>query len=110
MEIGASVDAAVCALLLLGGTGSNLAKRPPLKLIFVLFGELGGFFVVGGLANDFVGLANLRTEGVGEAFLDEADGEVGDVDADPAAVEALGYLNCGSTAAEGIKDYVAFIG
>ena len=49
-------------------------------------------------------------EGVGEALLDEADGEVGDVDADPAAVEALRDLDGGAAAAEGIENEVAFVG
>jgi hypothetical protein len=58
--------------------------------------------VVRGLADYFVGLLDLRAEGVGEAFLDEADGEVGNVDADPAAVETLRDLDGGAAAAEGI--------
>ena len=55
-------------------------------------------------------LLDLRAEGVGEALLDEADGEVGDVDADPAAVEALRDLDGGAAAAEGVEDEVAFVG
>ncbi len=35
---------------------------------------------------------------------------MGNVDADPAAVEALGYLDGGAAAAEGIEDDIAFIG
>jgi hypothetical protein len=66
--------------------------------------------VVGRLANDGVGVANLVAEGVAESLLDEADGEMGDVDADPAAVEALRDLNGGAAAAEGIEDEVAFVG
>ena len=35
---------------------------------------------------------------------------MGDVDADPAAVEFLRDLDGGATAAEGVEDYVAFVG
>ena len=45
---------------------------------------------VGGFADDFIRLADFGAIGVVEAGFDEADGEVGDVDADPAAVETLG--------------------
>ena len=66
--------------------------------------------VVGGFADHVVGGFDLGAEGVGEALLDEADGEVGDVDADPAAVEALRDLDGGAAAAEGIENDVAFVG
>ena len=60
------------------------AERPVLELSFVFFGELRSSGDVGGFADHFVGFADLVREGVVEAGLDEADGEVGDVDADPA--------------------------
>ena len=66
--------------------------------------------VIRRFADHVVGRFDLWAEGIGEALLDEADGEVGDVDPDPAAIEALGYLNGGAAAAEGIEDYVAFVG
>ena len=81
-----------------------------MELIFVLFGELAGTGYVGGFADDGVGFADVVAEGVVEAGFDEADGEVGDVDADPAAVEALGDLDGGAAAAEGVEDDVAFVG
>ncbi|MCU1247701.1 MAG: hypothetical protein JWQ49_730 [Edaphobacter sp.] len=110
VEVEATVDASVCALLdAFGGAGSAEAERPGLELKFVLFGELRGSGYVGRFADDFVGLANVVGEGVVEARLDEADGEVGDVDADPAAVEFLRDLDGGAAAAEGIEDYVAFV-
>ena len=49
------------------------------------------------------------TVGVGEAFLDEGDRELGDVDANPLAAEFLGGVNRGAATAERIKDYVAGI-
>ena len=109
MKVEASIDAAVRALLLLGGTGSDLAERPPLELVFVFFGEFRRPGVVGGLADDFIRIANLRAKGIGEALLDESDGKVGNVDADPAPIEALRDLNGGSATAEGIEDEVAFV-
>ena len=111
VEVEAAVDAAVGSLLdALGGAGSAKAERPVLELILVLFGELRGSGYVGGFADDLVCFADVGAVGVVEAGLDEADGEVGDVDADPAAVEFLGDLNGGSAAAEGVEDYVAFVG
>ena len=111
MEVEASVDAAVGTLLdAFGGTRAAEAERPVLELILVLFGELSGPGHVGGFADDLVRLADFGTVGVVEAGLDEADGEVGDVDADPATVEFLGDLDGGAAAAEGIKDDVAFVG
>ncbi len=90
VEVEAAVDAAIGTLLdAFGGAGSAEAERPVLELVFVLFGELGGSGYVGGFANDLVGFADVVAEGIVEAGLDEADGEVGDVDADPAAVEFL---------------------
>ena len=110
VEVEAAVDAAVGALLLVGGARAHLAQRPPLELVFVFGGERRCACVVGRFAYDFVGGFDFGAEGVGEALLDEADGEVGNVDADPAAVEALGYLNGGAAAAEGVEDEVAFVG
>jgi len=66
VEVGSPVDSAVGTFLLLGGTCSNLPERPPLELVLVLFGEFSGSGVIGGFANDLVGVANLRSKGVGE--------------------------------------------
>jgi len=102
VEVEASVDAAVGSFFdAFGGAGSAKAERPVLELPFVFFGELGGSGYVGGFADDLVGFADVVAEGVGEAGLDEADGEVSDVDPDPAAVEFLCDLNGGAAAAEG---------
>ena len=57
VEVEAAVDAPVRALLLLGGPRADLAERPPLELVFVLGGQLRGSCVVGGLADDVVGVA-----------------------------------------------------
>ena len=110
VEVEAAVDAAVCAFLLICGPRADLAERPPLELVFVFGGQLRRACVVRGFADDLVGGFDLGAEGVGEALLDEADGEVGDVDADPAAVEALRDLDGGAAAAEGVEDEVALVG
>ncbi len=83
VEVEAAVDAAVGTLLdAFGGAGSAEAERPVLELVLVLFCELGGSGYVGGFTDDLVGLADAGAVGVVEAGFDEADGEVGDVDAD----------------------------
>ena len=63
---------------------------------------------VGGLADDLVG-GQFVAEGVLQAVLDEVDGQVGDVDADPAALQAFGHGHRGAAAAEGVQDHVAFV-
>ena len=110
VEVEPAVDAAIGALLLLGGPRAHLPQRPPLELVLVFGGQLRGSGVVGRLANYVVGGFDLRAEGIGEALLDESDGQVGNVDADPAAVEPLRDLNGGAAAAEGIEDQIAFVG
>ena len=110
VEVQAAIDAAVGSLLLFGGPRAHLAQRPPLKLVFVFGGQLRGSGVICRLANYVIGLLDLRAKGIGEALLDEADGEVGNVDADPAAIEALRDLDGGAAAAERVEDYVAFVG
>jgi hypothetical protein len=107
----AAIDPAISALLKIGSSCADEAERPRLELIAVfMMGKLTRTFEIGGLSDDRICVANLAAEGIGEASLDKADGEMGDVDADPAAVELLGDLNGGAAAAEGIEDEVAFVG
>jgi hypothetical protein len=49
-------------------------------------------------------------ECVVKPLLDESDGKMRDVDADPSAVEALGNLHGGAAAAEGIENNVTLVG
>ena len=44
-----------------------------------------------------------------EPLLHQVDGEVGDVNADPAAVQALGHGHGGAAAAEGVEHQVALV-
>lgn len=102
--IGAAISAFLFALV---GLGVDEGTRPPLELVFVSQGEVGGTGEIGGGAVDFkLGVG----EGVLHAFFDEGDGEVGDVDADPVAVEFLGGVDGGAAAAEGVEDEIAGVG
>jgi len=49
-------------------------------------------------------------ESVREALLDESNGEVGDVDADPTAVEALSHLDEWCRSRRRGREHVAFVG
>jgi hypothetical protein len=51
----------------------------------------------------------LEVEHIAEAVFDECDGEVCDVDADPASVEFLGGDDGGAAAAEGVEDGIALV-
>jgi hypothetical protein len=75
-----------------------------------MMGKLTRTFKIGWFADDRVSVANLAAEAVAEALLDKADGEMGDVDADPAPAQALRDLDGGAAAAEGVEDDVAFVG
>jgi hypothetical protein len=79
--------------------------RPAPELVLVLDGEFARTGQVGGFSYHVAGGFYLRAEGVGEALLDKADGEMGNVDDNPAAVEALGYLDSGAAAAEWGKSW-----
>ncbi len=110
MEVNPSVYSVVCTFFrFASGSTSAKSQSPVLKLMFVFVCELLGSCQVGRFADNLVGFSYLRAEGIIEPILDEADGEVGDVDADPAAVEFLGDLDGGAAAAEGVEDYVAFV-
>ena len=129
-----AVNAAVRALLLaLEGLGFHERHGPPLELVFVPRGEVARGVEVFGRAVDFVfqfggrarhsvravfGLATFggqRTarptcaEGVFEPFLDERNGEVRDVYADPLAVELLRGVNGCAATAERVEHHVAFV-
>jgi hypothetical protein len=88
VEVEAAVDATVGSFLDgFGGAGSAEAERPVLELVFVLGSELFCAAYVSRFADDLIGFADFGAEGVIEAGFDEADGEVCNIDADPAAVE-----------------------
>ena len=77
-----------------------------MKLVRVFFGEGFCTLQVDRFADDFVGSANRITEGVVEAFLDQTDGEVGDVDADPTPAKFLGGVHRGAATAERVEDEI----
>ena len=89
-EVDVAVHARIGALaFVLRRASIDQAERPPFELVAVVLGERGGAGRVFGVAEDGVG-AQLLAEGVAQAVADERDGDVGDVDADPVAVEPFG--------------------
>ena len=87
LEIDMAVDAAIRAALL-AAEGNRVDQRhsPPLELVVVLIGQRLRPADVLRRAVDFELDAG---EGVAEALLDQRDGEVGHVDADPLPAELL---------------------
>jgi hypothetical protein len=100
-----AVDTLVRALLRArGGASADEAECPRLKLELVLRGQLPRAGQIDRLVDDVVVLAGYEPAGVGEAVLDEADGEVRHVDPDPLPAELLcGGDGC-TAAAEGLED------
>ena len=110
MEVLSTVDTTVTTFLNpVDRLGLDFTQCPILKLVFVIGCELGGPGNIFKFPNDFVGVAYLLSEGVSEAGLDEADGEVSDIDADPGAIELLRNLYGGATTAKRVKNDVAFV-
>lgn len=110
MEVESAVDASICTFLYFTDAASTAeTQRPILKLVFVLFRELYRSFKVCRFSDHLICFANFSTEGCIEAILDKANGEMGNVDADPAAVELLSDLNGSAAAAEWVENYVAFV-
>jgi hypothetical protein len=88
--------------------GHSVHERngPPLELILVAGGQIAGSVQV------LRGAVNLELdarEGIAQALLDQRDGEMRDVDADPLALELLGGVNGGAAAAERVEHHVAFV-
>ena len=103
-EVDHAVYAQVCALLLALLPGKGLQQRhgPELELVAVLLRQGAGAADVRWLPNDPVVLAGGNVEGGLEAVLHEGDGQVGDVNANPAAVELLRGGDGRAAAAEGV--------
>ncbi len=57
-----------------------------------------------------MGLERDVFEGVAQALFDQADGKVGDVDANPLSPEFFGGVDGGAAAAERVKHHVAGVG
>ncbi len=111
MEEEASVDSLVGSAADLSGVAcADEGERPGFELELVIGGEAACAFEVGGFAVNFVGAFDGVAKLVLKARLDESDGEVGNVDADPATVESLRGGDGGAAPAEGIENYVAFVG
>src|SRR5579863_1417926 len=109
VKVKAAIDALIAAFALLGSARADKAERPPLKLVRIVFGELFGIGKRGWLADDFVGFLHGLAECVAKTALDEADGEMRDVYADPVAIEALRDGDGCAAAAERVENRVAFV-
>ena len=108
-EIDVAVDAGVGASAFVVGRASvHQAQRPPLELVAVLLGQRLGAGNIGGFADDFVG-TQIIAEGVVQAVPDQRDGQVGNVDADPAAVEPFRRGHRCTTPAERVQHHVALV-
>jgi len=104
-EVDDPVDAGIRALLLAAvGYGVDQRHGPPLELILVPLGQVAGAGQVLGRAVNFEGNAG---KGVLKALLDQADGQVGDVDPYPLAAQLMGGVNRRPATAEGVKHHVA---
>ena len=110
MKVEPAIDAAVGTLLdPFRRTRPAQPERPVLELVLVFKRQLFRSGNVGRLAEDLVGLTNLRPVSIVQTRLDQADRKMGDVDADPAALQLLGDLDGCAAAAKWIEDYIAFI-
>ena len=79
-------------------------QRPPLELVAVVPGKLARRAEVFRLADD---LELQAGEHGGQAVLLQRDGQVGDVDADPAPAQLLRGRDRGAAAAERVEHHVA---
>lgn len=112
-----AVDAAVGAFFALSGgwfaangLGFDEGERPPLELVAVILGKLAGGCEVEGFADDIVILAGFEVEHVFEAGFVHGNGEMGDVNADPAAVEFLSGGDGSAAAGEGVEYDITGVG
>jgi hypothetical protein len=110
MEVEPSVDSLVSTAPNLSGRArANQRQRPRLELELVVLGKLAGSGDVGRFAVNLVGAFDGLAELILQTLFDEADGKVGYVDADPAAVQALGSYNGSAASTERIEDDIAFV-
>ena len=77
------VNPLVGPFLLLDRPRADQPERPPLELIGVLFRQARGAVEINRLADHIVGVLDVLAEGVAQPVLDQGDGQVRDVDADP---------------------------
>ena len=92
------------------GWASRRETAQKLELEGVLLKKGAGAADVAGFADHLVVAAGVEVEHILEAGLHQRDGQVGDVYAEPLAVELLGGSHGGATAAEGVENHVALVG
>src|SRR5487761_76915 len=111
VEVQAAVDPLVAALLgAVRHPSAHEAERPCLELERVCFGQFSGARKVSGLTDDLIRADNGGAVRIYETMLDEADGEIRDVDADPAAAKLLRRGHRGAATAEGVEDDITNVG
>jgi hypothetical protein len=109
-QIDDAVDAGVGALLAAAERlrVGDQRDRPFLEFMLVAQGEIAR----GGNVLGHADRLELRVcaEGIAQAALDQRDGEVGDVDADPLPAEFLRGVNRGVAATERVEHDIAGVG
>lgn len=103
------VEAAIRALFAeVAGLGVDERERPFFELVILApRGKVAG---PGQVLRDAVGQELDAGKGIAQALFDQADGKVGDVDADPGPPEFLSRMNGGAATAERIKHHIAGVG
>ena len=105
-EVDVPVDTSVRALpLVVGRAGIDKPHGPPFELVTVFLSQCPGPGYILWITDDFV-WGELRPKGVVETVAHEGDGEVGDIDPDPAPIQTFGHDNGSPTAAKGVKNNV----
>ena len=108
LEPDVTIDPAIGALApALVGLGVDEGEGPELEFVFVVRGQLPRRRQIARYAIDVE--CGLR-KGVAQAVADEADGQMGHVDSEPAAIEFIRRMNGGAAATKGIKHHIALIG
>ena len=106
-EVNYAINASVSSLPFLAHwLGPDEAQRPPLELVAVLLGQGTGGGKILRLTDD---LKPDTGEGILKALTHHCNGEVSDVNSNPAPPQLLGSDDGGAAAAEGIEDYIPLV-
>lgn len=108
-EVEPPVEATIRALLAeVAGLGGDEGERPFLELmVFAPRRKVAGGVDV---LRDAVGGELDGRKGIAQALFDQADGKVGDVDADPLPPEFFRRMDGGAATAERVKHHIAGVG
>src|SRR5262249_54747501 len=109
VEVESSVDSLVGALLLLRWPRPDKPEGPPLELVGVGCRQGLGTIKINRFPDHLECLDHVVSKRITKAVPNQVDGEMGDVNTDPAALEALRDGNGSPASAEWIQDCIAFI-